>query len=130
VAESMQGGCMMAFTLQQQSQHAYTGYAAETANRVAKYQWDSSGLGYFTLLTRNWTTVLDSHKELTFKYWTLAWLWLYQRTGNQTYLNYAKAYTDVLVDKGWQDGFYDTYDSSWKNATATNDRECINICYT
>ena len=112
----VQGDCMVAFSLQQQTQQGYTGYATETANDVAKYMYDTTNGGYYTVTNGNWA-VTDNTKELTFKYWTLAWLWLYERTGNQTYYNYAVKYSDVLVDKAWQSGFYDSYTSAWSPTT-------------
>ena len=95
------------------SSQAYVDYAVETANKVAKYQWDATNSGYYTIMVRNWTSADDSSKQLTFKYWALAWFWLYDRTGNTTYLNYAVNYLNTLVNKAWSNGFYDSYTSTW-----------------
>jgi len=86
--------------------------------KVAEYMWDSKNLGYFNALNGNWLTLNDSSKQLTFKYWTLAWLWLYERTGDVTYYNYAKAYTNLLIDKAWKNGFFDSYSTAWSPSTS------------
>ena len=100
------------------SSRTYVDYAVETANRVARYQWDPTNSGYYTAMIRNWTSPDDNTKELVFKYWALAWFWLYDRTGNSTYLGYAKSYMNTLVDKAWANGFYDSYTSTWSPDTS------------
>jgi len=99
------------------SSQTYVGYAIETANRVAKYQWDPVNSGYYTAMVQDWTSASDSSKQLSFKYWALAWYWLYDRTGNATYLSYANSYMKTLVDKAWSNGFYDSYTASWSSST-------------
>ena len=93
--------------------HAYVDYAVETANKVANYQWDTANSGYYSTMAMDWTSVPDSSKQLTFKYWALAWFWLYDRTGNATYLSYAVNYLNTLVNKAWSNGFYDSYTNTW-----------------
>jgi len=97
---------------------AYLSYAIETANKVADYQWDSTNSGYYSIMNRAWTTINDSSKQIPFKYWPLAWFWLYDRTGNATYLDYAEDYMNTLVNKAWANGFYDTYTSTWSPSTS------------
>jgi uncharacterized protein YyaL (SSP411 family) len=94
----------------------YLQYAEQTAQKVQQKMWDPLYGGYFEIMNRSWNEILHPYKEFIYTYWQKAFCYLYDRTGNATYLEWAMKITDVEIAYAWDSvngGWYDEYNRTW-----------------
>jgi len=99
----------------------FLAYAEQTAQEARSNAWDSVNGGFYTQLSRDWSIVLSSSKSsLGNTFYIHGLVYLFDATGNSTYLHWATETLDTLLSRAWHEpdgGLFTSYDQSWNPTT-------------
>lgn len=98
----------------------FLAYARETAQKERSFAWDAINGGFYTSLSRDWSTVINSDKKsLGNTFLARGFMYLYDATGESEYLDWAKETIDILLSRALDDagGVFNRYDQSWNPTT-------------